>query len=72
MISQSDKLQDFISADTIKDFNHLKEEKFCLKGFEFFKKIEDYIRIYIIVFDPETHFSSIKEGSMLIRKTSKR
>ena len=25
------------------------------------KKTEDYILIYRIVFDPETHFSSIKE-----------
>ena len=60
IIHQPDKLQDFLSADTIKDFNHFKEEKFSLNGFEF-KKTEDYILIYRIVFDPETHFPSLKE-----------
>ena len=33
-IYQPDELQDFLSADTIKDFNHLEEEKFRLNGFE--------------------------------------
>ena len=41
---QPDELQDFLSADTINDFSHLEEEKFCLNGFEF-KKSEDYILI---------------------------
>ena len=34
--------------------------KCCPSGFEF-KKYEDYILIYRIVFDIETHFPSIKE-----------
>ena len=28
----TDELQDFLSADTIKDFNYLEEEKFCLNS----------------------------------------
>ena len=35
IIHQPDELQDFLTADTIKDFNHLEEEKCCLNGFEF-------------------------------------
>ena len=52
IIHRLDELQDFLSADTIKDFNHLEEEKFSLNGCEFKKK--DYILIYRRVFDPET------------------
>ena len=37
-IHQPDELQDFLSADTIKDFNHLEKEKFCLNGFELKEK----------------------------------
>ena len=63
IINKPDELQDFLSADMIKDFNHLEEEKFCLNSFELKKKkkADDYILIYRIVFDPETHFPSIKE-----------
>ena len=53
-------IKDFLSADTRKDFIHL-EEKFCLNGFEFKKKTEDYILIYRTVFNSEIHFPSIKE-----------
>ena len=60
IIHQPDELQDFISADTIKDFNHLEEEKFYLNGLEL-RKIEDYILIYRIVFDSKTHFPSINK-----------
>ena len=60
IIHQPDKSQDFISADTIKYFSHLVEENFCLNSFEL-KKTEDYILIYRIVFDLETHFPTIKE-----------
>ena len=35
IIHQPNELQDFLSTDTIKDFNHLEEENFCLSGFEF-------------------------------------
>ena len=34
IIHQPNELQDFLSADMIKDFNHL-EVKYCLDGFEF-------------------------------------
>ena len=51
------------SADTIRDFNHLEGEKFCLNGFELKKKA--YILIYRIVFDPEIHFLSIKEFALI-------
>ncbi len=44
---------------TITDFTQLTA-KCCPSGFEF-KKHEDYILIYRIVFDIETHFPSIKE-----------
>ena len=33
IIHRPDELQDFLSADTIKDFNHLEEEKFCRNVF---------------------------------------
>ena len=59
IIHQPDELQDFISIDMIKDFNHLEEEKFCLNSFEY--KTEDYILIYGIVFDPGIHCPSLKE-----------
>ena len=62
IIHQPDELKDFLSADTIQDFNRLEEIKFFLNGFELKKKkMEDHILIYRIVFDPETHFPSIKE-----------
>ena len=32
-IHQPDELQDFLSADTRKDLNHLEEEKFCVNSF---------------------------------------
>ena len=38
IIHQPNELHDFISADTIKDFSHLLEEKFCFNGFELKKK----------------------------------
>ena len=60
IIHQPDELQDFISADTRKDFNHLEEEKFCLNSFKQ-KNPENYILIYRIIFEPETLFPSIKE-----------
>ena len=56
---EKDELQDFLSTDTITDVTQLTA-KCCPSGFEF-KKHEDYILIYRIVFDIETHFPSIKE-----------
>ena len=56
---EKDELQDFLSTDTITDFTQLTA-KCCPSGFEF-KKHENYILIYRIVFDTETHFPSIKE-----------
>ena len=38
IIHQPNELQDFLLADTMKDSNHLEEEKFSLKGFEWKKK----------------------------------
>ena len=55
---EKDELQDFLSTDTIMDFNQLTAK--CPSGFEF-KKHEDYILIYRILFDIETHFPSMKE-----------
>ena len=56
---EKDELQDFLSTDTITDFTQLTA-KCCPSAFEF-KKHEDYILIYRIEFDIETHFPSIKE-----------
>ena len=56
---EKDELQDFLSTDTITDFTQLTAI-FYPSSFEF-KKQEDYILIYRIVFDIETHFPSIKE-----------
>ena len=56
---EKDELQDFLSTDTMTDFTQLTV-KYCPSDFEF-KKHEDYILIYRIVFDIETHFPSIKE-----------
>ena len=42
IIHQPDEYQDFLSTNTIKDFNHLGEERFSLNDFEF-KTNEDYI-----------------------------
>ena len=56
---EKDELQDFLSTDTIADFTQLTV-KCCPSDFEF-KKHVDYILIYRIVFDIETHFASIKE-----------
>ena len=49
----------FFSADTITDFTQLTA-KFCPSGFEF-KKHDNYILIYRILVDIETHFPSIKK-----------
>ena len=54
-----DELQDFFSTDTITDFTQFTAKCFPF-GFEF-KKLEDHILIYRIVFDIELHFPSIKE-----------
>ena len=57
---EKDEIQDFLSTDTLTDFTQLTA-KCCPSGFEFKKKHEDYILIYRIVFDIETHFPSIKK-----------
>ena len=57
--TEKDELQDFLSTDTITDFTQLTVKCFP-SGFEF-KKHEDYILIYRVVFDIETYFPSIKE-----------
>ena len=56
---EKDELQGFLSTDTITNFTQLTAKP-CPSGFEF-KKHEDYILIYRIGFDIETHFPSIKE-----------
>ena len=45
---------------TSNSYNPFRKNMLCLYGFEF-KKTEDYILIYRIVFDPETHFPFIKK-----------
>ena len=57
---QEDELPNFISMDTIKNFEDLEEVKCCPSGFHF-KKTDEYVFIYRIHFDAETHFPTIKE-----------
>ena len=61
---EKDELQYFLSTDTITDFTQLTAKCYP-SGFEF-KKHEDYILIYRIVFDIETRFPSQKECICMI------
>ena len=49
---EKDELQDFLSTDIITGFTQLTAK--CCPS-------EDYIQIYRIVFDIETHFPSVEE-----------